>query len=192
MPPLVLASTSPYRRELLARLGIPFEVEGPGVDETALAGEKPEAQVVRLARAKAAAVASRRPGAVVVGSDQLAQADGLGTLGKPGDAARARAQLAALSGRKALFLTALAVARADGQVETELVPTEVHFRALGAAEIAAYVERERPFDCAGSFKSEGLGIALFERIASDDPTALVGLPLIALARRLRALGFAIP
>lgn len=186
---LILASTSRYRRELLARLGLPFECKSPGVEETPRDGEAPEALALRLARAKAAAVAATVDGsALVIGSDQCLALDGH-VLGKPGSVEAACAQLAASSGRRVRFLTAVAVRRtADGQEMTHLDATEVEFRGLDAATIGRYVERERPLDCAGSFKSEGLGIALFERIDSSDPTALVGLPLIATSRMLRALG----
>lgn len=186
---LVLASTSRYRRELLARLGLPFECVAPGVDETPGDGEPPEALALRLARAKAAAVATVIEGpALVLGSDQCLALDGR-ILGKPGSVEAACAQLAASSGRRVRFLTAVAVRRVpDGAESTHLDATDVEFRRLDADSIRRYVERERPLDCAGSFKSEGLGIALFERIDSSDPTALVGLPLIATARMLRELG----
>ena len=185
---IVLASTSRYRRELLARLLPPVRCVAPDVDETALPGEPPETQVVRLARAKAERVAKQCPGALVIGSDQLAASE-TGPLGKPGSLERAREQLAALSGREVRFLTAVAVIdAANGRLLEALDVTEVLFRNLDAREIDAYLAREQPFDCAGSFKSEALGIALFERIRSDDPTALVGLPLIALCRLLREHG----
>jgi septum formation protein len=185
---LILASTSPYRRELLARLGLPFSVEHPGTDETALPGEHPLAQAERLAHAKAAAVAARHPGAVVIGSDQVCVGAGR-VLGKPGTVQAAGAQLALLSGGSAQFLTALCVVdRGGGRPQVGCVVTEVRFRALSSAEIAHYVEREQPLDCAGSFKAEGLGILLFDALRSDDPTALVGLPLILLARFLRNCG----
>lgn len=186
--PIVLASTSRYRRELLARLGLPFTQENPGVDETRLPDEAPDTMVRRLAAAKARAIAMRHPMAIVIGSDQLAAYDG-DVLGKPGTPERARAQLAKLSGRTVEFLTAVCVIDAANDVEeTELVGTTVRFRTLSAAAIAAYVDRELPLDCAGSFKSEGLGVVLFEALTSDDPTALVGLPLIATARLLRIVG----
>jgi septum formation protein len=185
---IVLASTSRYRRELLARILPPVRCVAPDIDESALAGELPEDQVARLARAKAERVSAQCPGAIVIGSDQLAASDA-GTLGKPGGLEAARAQLAALSGREVRFLTAVAVLdAADGRMLEALDVTEVLFRTLTAGEIDAYVERERPFDCAGSFKSEALGIVLFQRIRSDDPTALVGLPLIAVCRLLRLHG----
>lgn len=187
---LILASTSRYRRELLGRLGLAFEAVAPGVDETAQPGESPRSLAQRLAREKAAAVAARFPDAVVIGSDQAADLDGL-ALGKPGTAARAFEHLRACSGREVVFHTAVCVAAPGRQIEFA-DRTVVRFRELADAEIDRYLERERPFDCAGSFKSEGLGAALFEGIRNDDPSALIGLPLIALARALRELGFALP
>ncbi|CAN5617687.1 Maf family protein [soil metagenome] len=188
---LLLASTSPYRRALLARLRLPFDVMPPEVDETALAGETPLALVQRLAQAKAAAVAMRAGDAWAIGSDQVAELDGQ-ALGKPGSADAAVAQLSALAGRNVPFHTAVALVHSDGRHFTAVDTTRVQVRALTAAEIARYVAQERPYDCAGSFKSEGLGIALFESIESQDPTALVGLPLIATARLLRQAGFPVP
>ncbi|QDW67415.1 Maf family protein [Luteimonas granuli] len=187
---LVLASTSPYRRELLARLGVRFETARPEVDETPREGEAPDALALRLAAAKALAVAALRPGACVIGSDQVADFDGA-PLGKPGDRATAIAQLEAMSDRAVAFRTAVAVA-ADGAVATALDTTLVRFRRLDRDVIERYLDAERPFDCAGSFKSEGLGIALFDAVESRDPTALVGLPLIATARLLREAGLAVP
>jgi len=185
---LILASTSRYRRELLARLIADFEVRAPGVDEAARAGESPFALAERLAREKAVAVARTEPTAIVIGSDQVVALDGT-ALGKPGTRERAAAQLAALSGRNVVFATAVAVAHAGGEhVTSRMVPTQVEFRTLSPREIATYLEREDALDCAGSFKSEALGIALCARIASDDPTALVGLPLIATAELLRSAG----
>lgn len=186
---LVLASTSRYRHELLTRLGLPFTCASPGVDETPAAGEAPEALALRLARAKAAAVAATVDGpALVIGSDQCLALDGR-IVGKPGTVEAACAQLAASSGRRVRFHTAVAVVRTDdGAERTHVDTTEVVFRSLDAATIRRYVAREEPLDCAGSFRSEGLGIALFERIDNADPTALVGLPLIATARMLRELG----
>lgn len=189
-PRLVLASTSPYRRELLARLRLPFDTVRPEVDERPLADETPEALALRLAVAKARAVALSRPEACVVGSDQVADFDGR-PLGKPGDRATAIAQLVAMSGRSVAFRTAVAVATGDA-LDSALDTTLVRFRRLAMAEIERYVDLEQPFDCAGSFKCEGLGISLFEAIESRDPTALVGLPLVATARLLRASGFALP
>ncbi len=186
---LVLASTSRYRRELLARLGQPFESASPGVDETPGVDESPEALALRLARAKAAAVAATlAEPALVIGSDQCLAVDGR-IVGKPGTIEAACAQLAAASGRLVRFHTAVAVHRTtDGKESTHVDATDVVFRTLDSDTIRRYVERERPLDCAGSFKSEGLGIALFERIDTSDPTALIGLPLIATARMLRTLG----
>lgn len=188
-PALILASTSAYRRAALERLGLRFEVRSPGVDETAIAGEMPAGLAMRLAEAKAAAVAADRPDALVIGSDQVAHLDGR-LLGKPGTPAGAREQLARSSGREVEFLTALVLVDGrDGKVARHLDRTVVRFRSLSAEEIARYVDRDEPLDCAGSFRSEGLGISLFERIDSEDPTALVGLPLIALARLLREKGY---
>ena len=185
---IVLASTSRYRRELLARVFPDARARAPDVDESPLAGEDPQAQVLRLARAKAARVAASCPDAIVIGSDQLA-AGPAGTLGKPGTAERARQQLAMLSGTSVRFLTAVAVLDArSGRALDAIDVTEVRFRQLSPGNIERYVAREQPLDCAGSFKSEGLGIALFEQVRSDDPTALIGLPLIALCRLLRELG----
>jgi septum formation protein len=191
-PRIVLASTSRYRAELLRRLLPDFEQRAPGTDEAALPGEAPDARAARLAIAKAAAVAVGLHDALVIGSDQVAELDGE-TLDKPGSAANARAQLATCSGRAVHFHTALCLLDTrSGRHQIHVDRTRVHFRALGAAEIERYVAREQPLDCAGSFKCEGLGISLFERIDSEDPTALVGLPLIALAALLRAAGVAVP
>jgi septum formation protein len=187
-PPLILASTSPYRATLLARLGLPFTSEAPGVDEAPRPGEPAGARALRLARAKAAAVAERCRDAWVIGSDQVAELDGL-HLDKPGGAARCREQLAAQSGRTVRFHTAVVLRRhAPPTSEEHVDQTAVHFRTLGADEIARYVARDAPFDCAGSFRSEGLGAALFERLETQDPAALVGLPLIWLAGALRRAG----
>jgi len=191
MPRLVLASTSPYRRELLARLRLPFDVARPTTDETPLPGEAPMALAGRLAAAKAAAVAAGYPDAWVLGSDQVAELDGM-PLGKPGGRERAIAQLQGMRGRTVAFRTGVCLARADGSAFSALDTTTVRFRDLSDDEIGRYVDAEQPFDCAGSFKSEGLGIVLFEAIESQDPTALVGLPLIATARLLRQAGFSIP
>lgn len=188
---LVLGSTSRYRRELLERFGLPFDVDRPEVDEAARPGEAPVALVERLAREKAVAVCARHRGAWVLGSDQLAELDGA-PLGKPGGRDGALAQLAAMSGREVAFRTAVCLAR-DGLVSgLHLDTTRVRFRTLSADEIARYVDAEQPFDCAGSFKSEGRGITLFDAIGNEDPTALIGLPLIATARLLRQAGFALP
>ncbi len=189
--PLVLASTSPYRRGLLARLRLPFDTRRPEVDETPLPGETPTALVTRLALAKAEAVARQRTGDWVIGSDQAAEFDGA-PLGKPGDRERAIAQLLAMSGRAIAFRTAVAVVGPDGRRLAALDTTTVRFRSLAREEIARYVDAEQPFDCAGSSKSEGLGIALFTAVESRDPTALVGLPLIATAGLLREGGFGLP
>jgi septum formation protein len=192
VPTLVLASTSRYRRELMERLGLPFQVARPEVDEAALPGESPRDLAVRLAQAKAQAVACQRgDGAWALGSDQVADIDGQ-PLGKPGGRSAAIEQLRAMSGRVVRFHTALCLAHADGRLHADCDLTEVHMRHLSDAEIGRYVDAEQPFDCAGSFKSEGLGITLFERIDNRDPTALVGLPLIATCRLLRAAGFALP
>lgn len=185
---LVLGSTSPYRRELLGRLCIPFEVAAPNVDEAPLAGESPRAVAVRLARAKARDVAQRFPQAVVIGSDQVADLAGE-SLGKPGTHARAVEQLHRMRGRTVVFHTALAVVcLATGFEAEDLATVQVHFRDLTDAEIEAYLQAEQPYDCAGSAKSEGLGIALLESIDNDDPSALVGLPLIRTCRLIRAAG----
>lgn len=185
--PLILASTSPYRRELLARLGLPFTQEASGVEEAPLPGEAPEALVSRLALAKAAAVAARHPEAIVIGSDQMALVDGE-VLGKPGTPALAQAQLRRLSGQRVRFLTALAVQCPQQGALQVTVPYEVQMRTLSEAEIADYVARDNPVDAAGSFKSEGLGIALFAGMYGDDPSALVGLPLIHLTALLSRCG----
>lgn len=185
---LVLGSTSRYRRELLARLNLPFDVAAPEVDETPLPGEAPQALARRLALAKARAVAQRFPQAVVIGSDQVADLQGE-ALGKPGDHANATRQLQRMRGKSVVFQTALAVVCAEsGFEQQDLAPVQVRFRDLSDAEIEAYLRAEQPYDCAGSAKSEGLGIALLEAIDSDDPTALVGLPLIRTCRMIRAAG----
>jgi septum formation protein len=192
MPELILASTSVYRRSLLERLGIPFAALPPGTPEDTIAGELPTDRALRLAVAKAQAIASRRPDAVVIGSDQVAAVDSK-ILDKPGDAARCRAQLAAASGSSARFHTACAVIAPQAGVRmVHIDTTTVFFRSLSDEEIERYVERERPFDCAGGFRAEGLGISLFESIESRDPTALIGLPLIWLACALRRAGFVLP
>ncbi|WP_334135432.1 Maf family nucleotide pyrophosphatase [Tepidimonas sp.] len=191
-PPLVLASTSPYRRELLQRLRLPFQTCPPQVDETPYPGETPAALARRLARAKADAVAQQHPHALVIGSDQVADLDGT-PLGKPGTHERAMAQLRAMRGRTVLFHTALAVVcHASGYAAEDTAVVQVRFRDLRDDEIERYLHAERPYDCAGSAKSEGLGIALLEAIVSDDPTALIGLPLIRTARLLRAAGVKLP
>jgi septum formation protein len=187
-PPLILASTSAYRRELLQRLRQPFEAVPPGVDEAALPGETPRELALRLALAKAQAVAARHPAAVVIGSDQVAELDGQ-AIGKPGTHAKAVAQLRLMSGREVVFHTALAVVRADaGFAKTDLAAVRVRFRRLEEAAIERYLRAEQPYDCAGSAKSEGLGVALLSAIDSDDPTALVGLPLIRCCALMREAG----
>ena len=192
MARLVLASTSRYRRKLLERLRLSFDVARPDVDETASPGESPRNLAIRLAQAKACAVAKQlADDAWALGSDQVAEVEGR-ALGKPGGRAAAIAQLDSMSGRIVRFHTALCLAHADGRTFADIDLTEVHFRALTDAEIERYVDAEQPFDCAGSFKSEGLGIALFERIDNRDPSALVGLPLIATCMLLRKAGFALP
>lgn len=191
MDRVILASTSPYRRMLLERLGVPFTVESPGVEEASIAGETPPRRARRLAVAKAQAVALRHPEAIVIGSDQVA-ASGKLVLEKPGTAPRAREQLASLSGGEARFHTACAISAPAGFSAAHLDETRVIFRKLSAQEIEHYVAREQPLDCAGGFKVEALGIALFERIESSDPTALIGLPLIWVAAMLRRLGHAVP
>lgn len=187
MPRLILASTSPYRRELLSRLRLPFEAMSPGVDETPQAGEAPAALAQRLAAAKARAVAAMQRDAVVIGADQVAELDGA-PIGKPGTHARAVEQLRRMRGRAVVFHTALAVASA-GELMQALVSVTVRFRPLSDTDIETYLRLEEPYDCAGSAKSEGLGVALLEAIESDDPTALVGLPLIRTCELLRAAGF---
>ncbi|WP_422087824.1 Maf family nucleotide pyrophosphatase [Variovorax sp.] len=186
--PVILASTSRYRRELLTRLRLPFDVQSPEVDETPLPGETPHALAVRLALEKADAVAARFPEAVVIGSDQVADLGGE-ALGKPGDHERATAQLRRMRGQTLIFQTAVAVVcNATGFVQRDIAPVRVVFRDLSDAAIEQYLLAEQPYDCAGSAKSEGLGIALLDAIDSDDPTALVGLPLIRTCRMLRAAG----
>ena len=187
-PALILASTSRYRRELLERLRLPFTVQAPDVDEASLAGEAPAATARRLALAKARAVALRHPDALVIGSDQMAELDGA-AIGKPGSHERAVEQLRAMSGRTVVFHTAVAVVcLAEGYAAEALAPATVRVRRLCEAEIEHYLRTEQPYDCAGSAKSETLGIALLEAIESDDPTALVGLPLIRTCALLRAAG----
>lgn len=192
MTALILASTSRYRRELLQRLQLPFTTARPEVDETPLPQEPPHALATRLAQAKAQAVATATGSpAWCLGSDQVAELNGQ-PLGKPGTRERAIAQLQSMSGQAIRFHTALCLAHADGRLFQACDMTTVQFRALTLAEIERYVDAEQPFDCAGSFKSEGLGITLFEAIHNQDPTALIGLPLIATARLLRQAGFELP
>jgi len=187
-PALILGSTSRYRRELLARLRVPFDVVSPDVDETPLAGESPQVLATRLALAKAQAVAALHPHAVVIGSDQVADLNGE-PLGKPGNHERAVRQLQRMRGQTVVFQTAVSVVcQASGFEQTELAQIKVLFRDLSDADIEAYLRAEEPYDCAGSAKSEGLGIALLDAIDNDDPTALIGLPMIRTARMLRAAG----
>jgi septum formation protein len=185
---IVLGSSSPYRRELLSRLKVEFDVDLPQVDETPRAGESPREIALRLAVEKARAVAVRHPDAAVIGSDQVADLGGV-PLGKPGTHERAVEQLRRMRGQVVVFHTAVAVVcRASGFEQVDLAPVRVTFRALGDDEIESYLQAEKPYDCAGSARSEGLGIALLESIESDDPSALVGLPLIRTSRMLRAAG----
>jgi septum formation protein len=190
-PPLVLASSSPYRSALLQRLGVPFTTVSPDVDEAPRPGEAPESLVQRLAAAKAAAVAADHPGALVIASDQVAVLGGE-ILTKPGNRERARRQLAAMAGREVRFLTGLCVRDPAGAEQSDCVACSVVFRDYSAGEIERYLDLEAPYDCAGSFKSEQLGIALVQEMAGTDPTALVGLPLIRLAEMLRREGLSIP
>ncbi|MBA3057880.1 MAG: septum formation inhibitor Maf [Gammaproteobacteria bacterium] len=185
---LILGSTSPYRRELLERLRLPFEVAAPDVDESPQPGEAPQQLACRLAMAKARAVAARFPACVVIGSDQVAELDGQ-ALGKPGNHARAVAQLQQMRGKSVIFQTAVAVVCIEtGFAQIDLAQVKVNFRHISDAEIEAYLLAETPYDCAGSAKSEGLGITLLESIDNDDPTALVGLPLIRTCRMIQAAG----
>jgi septum formation protein len=186
--PLILGSTSPYRRELLERLRLPFEVQHPEVDETPLNGEPPAALAQRLAMAKAQAVAQRFPQAIVIGSDQVADLNGE-PLGKPGNHPNAVAQLQRMRGQTVVFQTAVAVfCQASGFAQCELAQVKVVFRDFSDESMQSYLLAEQPYDCAGSAKSEGLGIVLLDRIDNQDPTALVGLPLLLTCRLLRAAG----
>ena len=190
--PLILGSTSPYRHALLSRLGLPFETVSPEVDESPLPDEAPADLALRLAKQKAASVAQRHPQAIVIGSDQVADLHGE-PLGKPGNHERAREQLARMSGETVIFQTALSVQCLEtGFEQSAVVPVRVAFRHLGADEIERYLRAEQPYDCAGSAKSEGLGISLLTRIDNDDPTALIGLPLIRTCQMLRAAGLLVP
>lgn len=190
--PVVLGSTSRYRRELLSRLNLPFEVASPDVDETPAPGEAPRDLALRLALAKARAVAAQHPEAVVIGSDQVADLAGQ-PLGKPGTHERAVQQLRQMRGQTVIFQTAVAtVCQASSFEQVDIAPVEVRFRDLSDEEIERYLRAEQPYDCAGSAKSEGLGIALLDAIHSDDPTALIGLPLIRTCRMLRAAGVVLP
>lgn len=191
MPALILASTSAHRRLLLERLRLPFEVCRPEASEAPVPGELPPDRAIRLSLAKAHAVAATHPRGIVIGSDQVASI-GSDVLDKPGDAPTCRRQLSQLSGATARFHTGCAVLGPEGQRLVHLDTTLVRFRSLGSTEIDRYVQLEEPFDCAGGFKAEGLGISLFENVESKDPTALIGLPLIWLAEALRRLGLQVP
>lgn len=192
LPPIVLASSSSYRRELLTRLQLPFTCHSPDIDETPQANESAQALVQRLALSKARALAQHYPQHIIIGSDQVAVLDGK-IIGKPLHAEGATQQLSAASGRSLVFLTGLAVIDTRTQVEhLDLVPFTVHFRTLNAAQIQRYIAAEQPFDCAGSFKSEGLGVSLFQATEGGDATSLVGLPLIRLCDMLNACGIAVP
>jgi septum formation protein len=192
MASLILASTSAYRRELLTRLKLPFECLAPGVDEAPIPTENPQERAIRLALAKANAVATQYTQAIVIGSDQVAVCKAE-TLGKPGTVERARAQLQWLSASAASFTTAVAVVQNEPAHCLQFVDTTtVYFRPLSDDEIERYIAAEQPFDCAGAFRCEGLGVSLFTRIVSEDPTGLIGLPLIALSRALRQLGLPVP
>lgn len=190
MPPIVLASTSPYRRELLQRLRLPFTIRAPQVEECALDGEAPRSTALRLALAKAQAVAAVQAGAIVIGSDQVADVDGE-ALSKPGTHAAALKQLARMQGRMIVFHTALAVVGPHGH-EVDDVRTEVRYRVLPVAQLEAYLRAEQPYDCAGSARIESLGITLVDSVRSDDPTALIGLPLIRLTTMLAVCGVRLP
>lgn len=191
-PTIVLASTSPFRRELLARLGLAFETANPGTDETPLPDETPQSMALRLSEAKARAIQPAFPNALIIGSDQVAILDQR-VFGKPGNHPRAVEQLQALRGRTVNFFTGLCMLNsATGTTQLRAVPTLVTFRNLTDDEIERYLQREQPYNCAGAAKSEGLGITLLSRIEGDDPNALIGLPLIALCDMLRAEGVAIP
>ena len=192
MMKLILASTSPFRRELLNKLGLPFDTASPDVDETRHGDEPPEALVARLAEAKSRAVASQYQDALIIGSDQVAVIGGE-ILGKPGNRERAIAQLRACSGKTVIFQTGLCLYDAlNDRAQVEVVPFSVVFRELSESQIERYIDKEQPLNCAGSFKSEGLGITLFERLAGDDPNTLIGLPLIRLVRMLENAGFQLP
>lgn len=191
MTPLILASTSVYRRDLLARLRLPFDTARPETDETPLPGETPTDVALRLSEAKARAVASTHPGTCVIGSDQVAELDGR-ALGKPGGREAAIAQLASMSGREVRFRTGLCLVRPEGCAHALLDTTTVRFRRLTGDEIQRYVDAEQPYDCAGSFKAEGLGVSLFRATEGEDGTSLVGLPLIRLVQMLDREGIAIP
>ncbi len=191
MRPLILASTSPYRQQLLARLGLPFATVDPALSEALLPDEHPDAAALRLAEAKARAAAERHPHALIIGSDQVASVDGC-VYGKPGTHQRAVAQLRQLRGRRVRFFTGVCLLDTDNdQAQVCGVPTTVTFREVDDDEIEAYLRREQPYNCAGSARAEGLGIAVISRIEGDDPTALIGLPLIKLCELLRNAGVAV-
>lgn len=188
-PKLLLASSSPYRKQLLARLNLAFDTASPDIDETPIPGEAAEALAVRLAESKAKALAPRFQDHIIIGSDQVAALPDGSLLSKPGRYDTAKQQLMRSSGNRVRFLTGLAVLDTrSGNLQTHCEPFEVHFRHLQEEEIEGYLQKEQPYDCAGSFKMEGLGIALFSRLQGDDPNSLIGLPLIALTRILRELG----
>ena len=192
MQTLVLGSSSPFRREVLEKLGLPFVTDAPQTDETAIPGETPTELVQRLASAKAHDVGARNPDALIIGSDQVACIDGR-ILGKPGDRDNAIRQLTAAAGKTVTFYTGLCVLNmASGEEQTAVEPFEVHFRPLSTAQIERYVDREQPFNCAGSFKSEGLGITLFSALHGRDPNTLIGLPLILLVEMLNQQGISLP
>jgi len=192
MQELVLGSTSPFRRELLEKLGLPFSTAAPDVDESRRQGESPEALVQRLAEAKARAVAGQFPQALIIGSDQVACVDGE-ILGKPGNRDKAIKQLMAMSGKTVIFHTGLCLYNSEKErVQVLREPFRVHFRKLNTGQIERYVDHEQPFNCAGSFKSEGMGITLFRKLEGDDPNALVGLPLIRLVEMLEKEGIELP
>jgi len=192
MQELVLGSTSPFRRELLEKLGLPFSTAAPDVDESRRQGESPEALVQRLAEAKARAVAGQFPQALIIGSDQVACVDGE-ILGKPGNRDKAIKQLMAMSGKTVIFHTGLCLYNSEKErVQVLREPFRVHFRKLNTGQIERYVDYEQPFNCAGSFKSEGMGITLFRKLEGDDPNALVGLPLIRLVEMLEKEGIELP
>jgi MAF protein len=192
MPELVLGSTSPFRRELLEKLGLPFATAAPDVDESRREGETPEQLVVRLAEAKARTVAAQHPAALIIGSDQVACVDGE-ILGKPGNRDKAIAQLASMAGKTVEFHTGLCLYNSEKErVQVLCEPFRVHFRQLNTGQIERYVDHEQPFNCAGSFKSEGMGITLFRKLEGDDPNALVGLPLIRLVEMLEKEGIELP
>lgn len=191
MRSIVLASTSPYRRELLGRLRLPFTVQAPDVDEAPRPGEAPRDTALRLAQAKARAVARQAPSSIVIGSDQVADVDGE-ALSKPGTHEAALAQLVRMQGREVVFHTAVSVVDPDGKAQTDCVPTRVRFRSLPTLQLESYLQAERPYDCAGAARIESLGIVLVEAVSADDPTALIGLPLIRLTSMLAACGVRLP